>query len=131
MNFRRKVTSGLCLALGLTAVLLLPGSVSAQQGKSQTADWKDVEAVFAFPGDALADGVIRFNMPRKDLHVTVGGIEIKPGLALGAWAAFRYVGKNDAMVMGDLVLTEEEVAPVMKTLEDGGMEVFVRPIACL
>jgi hypothetical protein len=62
-------------------------------------------------------------MPRKDLHVTVGGTEIKPGLALGGWAAFHYVGKNDAMVMGDLVLTEEEVAPVMKTLKDGGVEV--------
>jgi len=49
-------------------------------------------------------------MPRKDLHVTLGGIEIKPTLALGAWAAFLMVGKNDAMVMGDLVLTEEEVA---------------------
>ena len=87
------------------------------------ADWKSAVDVFGFPGDVLAGGVIRFNMPRKDLHVTVGGTEIKPGLALGAWAAFRYVGMNDAMVMGDLVLTEEEVAPVMKTLEDGGVEV--------
>ena len=87
------------------------------------ADWKSATDVFGFPGDVLADGVIRFNMPRKDLHVTLGGFEIKPGLALGAWAAFRYVGKNDAMVMGDLVLTEEEVAPVMKALQDGGVEV--------
>ena len=86
-------------------------------------EWKSVTDVFGFPGDALPGGVIRFNMPRKDLHVTVGGTEIKPGLALGGWAAFHYVGQNDAMVMGDLVLTEDEVAPVMKTLDDGGVEV--------
>ena len=93
------------------------------QKPAGAVEWKSVADVFGFPGDVLPEGVIRFNMPRKDLHVTVGGTEIKPGLALGAWAAFRYVGKNDAMVMGDLVLTEEEVAPVMKTLEDGGVEV--------
>jgi Domain of Unknown Function (DUF1259) len=125
MNFQARVTRGLWSALGLIVVVLLAGSVGAQQGKShpKTSEWKDVEAVFGFPGDALPEGVIRFNMPRKDLHVTIGGTEIKPGLALGGWAAFYLVGKNHAMVMGDLVLTEEEVAPVMKALEDGGVEV--------
>jgi hypothetical protein len=93
------------------------------QKPAGAVEWKSVADIFGFPGDVLPGGVIRFNMPRKDLHVTVGGTEIKPALALGAWAAFRYVGKNDAMVMGDLVLTEEEVAPVMKTLEGGGVEV--------
>ena len=103
-----------------------PQNETSQPNNQQNAaatDWKPVVDVFGFPGDVLPEGVIRFNMPRKDLHVTVGTIEIKPALALGAWAAFRYVGQNDAMVMGDLVLTEEEVAPVMKTLEDGGVEV--------
>ncbi len=79
--------------------------------------------MFGFPGANLPGGVIRFNMPRKDLHVTVAGTEVKPGLALGTWAAFHHVGNNDAMVMGDLVLTEDEVAPVMKALQDGGVEV--------
>lgn len=69
------------------------------------------------PGD-----VIRFNMPRKDLHVTMNGVEIKPGLALGAWAAFHRVPKG-AMIMGDLVVTEDEVGPVMKTLQEGGVQV--------
>ena len=53
----------------------------------------------------------------------VGTTEVKPGLALGGWAAFYRVGDNDAMIMGDLVLTEDEVAPVMKALEDGGVEI--------
>jgi biopolymer transport protein ExbD len=121
-----KVTRAFWSALGVAAVLLQAGSAWPQQAKSQskaTAEWKDVSNVFGFPGDVLPEGVIRFNMPRKDLHVSVGGTEIKPGLALGAWAAFHMVGKNDAMVMGDLVLTEDEVAPVMNTLEEGGVEV--------
>jgi hypothetical protein len=115
---------------GVTALVIsvcLPTTSWAQakvdQKPAGAAEWKRVADVFGFPGDVLPAGVIRFNMPRKDLHVTVGGTEIKPALALGAWAAFLYVGKNDAMVMGDLVLTEEEVAPVMKTLQDGGVEV--------
>jgi hypothetical protein len=115
------------LAAVIIFLVSLPTTSLTQTTAGQKAatggEWKTVEDVFGFPGDVLPGGVIRFNMPRKDLHVTVAGTEIKPGLALGAWAALRYVGKNDAMVMGDLVLTEEEVAPVMKTLEDGGVEV--------
>ena len=111
----------------VTSVVCLPMTSWAQakvdQKPASAVEWKSVADVFEFPGDVLPGGVIRFNMPRKDLHVTVGSIEIKPGLALGGWAAFHYVGKNDAMVMGDLVLTEEEVAPVMKTLKNGGVEV--------
>lgn len=86
-------------------------------------DWKPVQQVFGFDGSALPGGVIRFNMPRADLHVTLGGVEVKPGLALGAWAAFAPMGKNGAMIMGDLVLTDEEVVPVTNALLDGGVEV--------
>jgi hypothetical protein len=65
-------------------------------------------------------------MPRKDLHVMVRGTAIKPGLALGSWAALTKMGK-DAMVMGDLVLTEDEIEPVMRKLKDGGIEVARHP----
>jgi biotin operon repressor len=61
-------------------------------------------------------------MPRKDLKVTVDGVPIKPSLALGSWAAFSSSGDN-AMAMGDLVLTEDEVGPVMAKLQQGGIEV--------
>jgi hypothetical protein len=87
------------------------------------AEWKPVQDVFGFPGSLLPGNAIRFNMPRSDLHVAVGGVEVKPALALGAWAAFLHVGNNDAMIMGDLVLTDAEVAPVMKALQEGGVEV--------
>ncbi len=113
------------IALFFGPQLAPAAQAQTKQDQKATAvtEWKDVEDVFGFPGDSLPGGVIRFNMPRKDLHVTVGGTEVKPGLALGAWAAFHRVGKNDAMVMGDLVLTEDEVAPVMKALQNGGVEV--------
>jgi len=111
------------------AVIILIFSISTNSPAQTTGDqkaageWKSVEDVFGFPGANLPGGVVRFNMPRKDLHVTLAGTEVKPGLALGAWAAFHHVGDNDAMVMGDLVLTEDEVAPVIKALLDGGIEV--------
>src|SRR4029077_10080102 len=63
-----------------------------------------------------------FAMPRKDLHVMVGAVAIKAGLALGSWAAFVRTA-NGAMVMGDLVLTEDEVGPVMRKLQEGGIEI--------
>jgi hypothetical protein len=116
-------------ACALAAVIMLlvslPTSAPAQAMGDQKAagEWKTVDDVFGFPGANLPGGVVRFNMPRKDLHVTVAGTEVKPALALGAWAAFHHVGDNDAMVMGDLVLTEDEVAPVVKVLLDGGVEV--------
>jgi len=103
--------------------ILCLAQTKTDQKAAMATEWKNVEDVFGFPGALLPGDVIRFNMPRKDLHVTLGGTEIKPALALGAWAAFHRVGNNDAMVMGDLVLTEGEVAPAMKVLQDGGVEV--------
>ena len=86
-------------------------------------DWKPVQQVFGFDGSALPGGVIRFNMPRSDLHVMVGDVAVKPGLALGGWAAFAPMGKGKAMIMGDLVLTADEVGPTTNALMDGGVEV--------
>jgi len=112
----------------LAALALVVASAGSAQNpsagqKAAPGEWKGVQDVFGFAGDTLPGNVIRFNMPRKDLHVTVAGIEVKPALALGAWAAFHRVGNNAAMIMGDLVLTDDEVAPVTKALQDGGVEV--------
>src|SRR6266849_678163 len=115
-----------CTLAALVIILAsLPTTSPAQTTGDQKAagEWKSVEDAFGFPGANLPGDVIRFNMPRKDLHVTVAGTEVKPGLALGSWAAFHHVGAGDAMIMGDLVLTEDEVIPVAKALQDGGVEV--------
>jgi hypothetical protein len=116
----RSLAAVISLLVSLSTTSLTQTTVDQ---KAAAGEWKTVEDVFGFPGANLPGGVVRFNMPRKDLHVTAAGTEVKPGLALGAWAAFHHVGDNDAMVMGDLVLTEDEVAPVMKALQDGGVEI--------
>jgi len=68
------------------------------------------------PGD-----VYKVSLPRSDLKVTVNGVELKPALALGSWIAFKKTGTM-TMVMGDLVLTEDEVTPVLTKLQEGGVE---------
>jgi hypothetical protein len=70
----------------------------------------------------MPGGVYRVGLPRSDLKVTLDGVAIKPGLALGGWLAFERMG-NQAMVMGDVVLTQDEINPVMKKLEESGIEI--------
>jgi len=69
-------------------------------------DWKAVEHALGRPGQLQGDGAYKFGLPRGDLKVTVDGVQVKPTLALGSWLAFGRPSQ-DAMVMGDLVLTED------------------------
>src|SRR4029077_17445863 len=66
--------------------------------------------------------VHKYGLPRSDLHVTVDGVAINPALALGSWLAFQPSGEG-GMVMGDLVLTDTEISPVMQRLIEGGVEI--------
>lgn len=107
-----------CLTLCLLALSPL---ISAQNSSSAMAnDWKDVEQAMGRSAQPQPGGVIKFALPRKDLKVSLNGVAIKPSLALGSWVAFMRHGA-EAMVMGDLVVTEEEVAPVMAALQKGGV----------
>jgi hypothetical protein len=65
-----------------------------------------------------AGDVQRFGWPRTDLQVTVDGVAVQPGLALGSWAGF-----SGSMVMGDLVLKPGELDGVIRALEAGGIEI--------
>lgn len=85
-------------------------------------DWKAVEQALGKPGQLQPGDVFRIGMPRTDLTVTVKGVPVKAGFALGSYAAFVQVGDN-AMVMGDLVLLDQEVPAVMSGLFAGGLEV--------
>jgi len=85
-------------------------------------DWTSVDRAMGRSGTMLPGDVYRFAFPRSDLAVTLDGISIKPALALGGWVAFKQIGDNDAMAMGDLVLREDEVAPVIAKLRQGGVE---------
>jgi Domain of Unknown Function (DUF1259) len=85
-------------------------------------DWKAVEQALGKSGQLQPGDVFRIGMPRTDLSVMVKGVPVKAGFALGSYAAFKQVG-NQAMVMGDLVLLDQEVPGVMSGLFAGGLEV--------
>ena len=86
-------------------------------------DWQaQVGAALGKTGATAPGGIYRVGLPRTDLKVTLDGVELKPGFALGGWLAFEKMG-DQAMVMGDLVLSMDEVAPVMTKLAAGGIEV--------
>jgi len=81
-----------------------------------------VDAGLGKSGALQPDGAYKVGMPRSDLHVTTGGVAVKPALALGSWVAFKQVSDSEAMLMGDLVLLESEVGPVLGKLQEGGIE---------
>jgi hypothetical protein len=102
------------IAAGLATVL-------ATAASAQDTDWAKVDTTLARSAAVTGD-VHRYSFPRTDLNVTLDGVTIKPALALGGWVAFKPM-HGQAMVMGDLVLLQTEIAPVMRKLVDGGMEI--------
>jgi hypothetical protein len=86
-------------------------------------DWQaQVGEALGKTGAATPSGVYRVGLPRTDLKVTLDGVPLRAGFALGSWLAFEKMG-DQGMVMGDLVLTMDEVAPVMTKLAAGGIDV--------
>jgi len=100
------------------------GSSAAAQDEeaASSPDWDSVGEAMGKEGERMEGNVYRINMPRSDLSVTSEGVDIKPGLALGSYTAFEQTGENEALVMGDLVLTEDEYGAVISRLQEGGIE---------
>src|SRR6188508_1299097 len=94
---------------------------AARQTAPAALDTAAIDQAFGVTGQMQGD-VYRVGLPRTDLSVTVHGIAIKPGLALGSWAAFRKSG-SQAVIHGDLVLTEPELNPVISQLQEGGLSI--------
>ncbi len=88
---------------------------------AQAIDWKKLDEVLGRK-PAVSGDVHRYGFARSDLTVTLDGVTIKPALALGGWIAFK-PAHGGAMAMGDLVLLETEVAPVVAKLTEGGFEI--------
>ena len=106
----------LAIALALTVVVASPA-------EAQIPSWRAaVDSVLGRPGAVQVDSTYKFAFPRSDLAVTVGTLRLRPALALGSWVAFLPLGRSESMVMGDLVLTEPEILPVMSALQQGGVE---------
>src|SRR5438874_3016525 len=94
----------------------------ATGARAQEIDWKKVDEAIGRSPAVVAGDVHRYGFPRSDLTVTLDGVTIKPALALGGWTAFKPI-HGGAMVMGDLVLLETEIAPVMSKLIENGIEI--------
>jgi hypothetical protein len=108
----------------LGKALVLAFSVGlASRAVSAPPDWSAVDKVFGSAGKDLPGGVHRFGWPRTDLTVTIGKTPVAPALALGSWGAF-VADRDGAMTMGDLVLLESEVTPVVTALLAGGLDVL-------
>ncbi len=121
MRFRNKTHRMMVAAAAVLVAFALWATAQTAKPGDKGAQWKAVEDAMGRPGTLQPDGTFKFSMPRKDLKVTVSGTPIQPGLALGSWTAFEAT-RDHAMVMGDLVLTEDEVEPVMMKLQQEGIE---------
>src|ERR1051326_4206988 len=102
------------VAAGLASVLVTAAN-------AQDIDWAKVDAALGRKAAVTGD-VHRYGFPRTDLNVTLDGVTIKPTLALGGWVAFKPM-HGGAMVMGDLVLLEAEINPVMSKAIANGLEI--------
>src|SRR5437016_3156736 len=106
---------------GLKSFLAVGTVFISALANAQEIDWQKVDGALGRK-PAVAGDVHRYGFPRTDLSVTLDGVTIKPALALGGWAAFK-PAHGGAMVMGDLVLLDSEINPVMLKLIEGGLEI--------
>ena len=106
------------------SALLIGGAIltSTTTAFAQDVDWQKVDEALGRKAAVVAGDVHRYGFPRTDLTVTLDGVTIKPALALGGWVAFKAMG-GEAMVMGDLVLLETEIKPVMTRMIENGLDI--------
>jgi len=98
------------------ATAIIGASASAQE-----IDWKKIDDELGRTAAVTGD-VHRYGFPRSDLQVSLEGVTIKPALALGGWVAFK-PAHGGVMMMGDLVLLETEITPVMTAAIENGLEI--------
>jgi hypothetical protein len=126
-NWRNGLALGGLAAILVTALVgfRVPAALSRAQQDQPAVDWSQVEQTLGKPGQMMPGDVFRIGMPRSDLNVAVEGVPAKAGFALGSYAAFKQMGddRDEAMVMGDLVLLDEEVPGVMSGLLQNGLSV--------
>ncbi len=114
----------ICHAAFLLAAVVGPASLAAQfvaPARAEDVNWQAIDQTLGRKA-AVSDDVHRYGFPRSDLSVTLDGVAIKPALALGGWVAFK-PSHGGAMVMGDLVLLETEINPVMAKMIASGLEI--------
>jgi hypothetical protein len=110
-----------CYLAGLTLLMAL-APVRASAAQDPPADYQEVLTALGKTGD-FKDGVLKVNIPRNDVHVTIHGREAPTPFGFGGWVALTKGEGGHQVMMGDLVLREDEVNPVMSALLDNGLEV--------
>ena len=105
-------------------IALLACGIAATMTRAYAADtdWQSVDQIFSRKAAVTYGDVHRYSFPRTDLNVTLDGVTIKPALALGGWVAFKEM-HDEVIAMGDLVLLESEINPVMATMIASGIEI--------
>ena len=101
------------------AIFCLCAGAAGAQGVSQPSECTGVTTAIGRAGAIQPDGVMKYSLPRSDMNVSLDGVTLKPALALGSWVAFKRIDSSNALVMGDLVLAEAEVSPVISALLQG------------
>ena len=123
MHPSHRIAQGTRLVTGLVlATSLVAHDGLAQRTERASRDWSAVNQLLGRQGAAQPGDVMKYSFPRGDMQVTVAGVRLRPALALGSWVAFKDVGGGQVMAMGDLVLGEDEVTPVIRALRQGGVE---------
>lgn len=118
---RRRLRRPLLPLLVATACSGPAGEPAAEPAATVTINWDAVDAALGRPGAMQPGDVRRYGMPRGDLRVTAAGVALRPAFALGSWIALKAHG-DGVLAMGDLVLTEDELGPVVRQLQEGGVE---------
>jgi len=110
---------GVIFAFVLSALIWgVPSSVAEEK-----LDTAKIEQLTGARGTlSKKEGVFKVNVPRTDLEVTVAGVKVTPPMGLTSWAAFQAAG-DQTMVMGDMVVLEDQVNPVMDVALENGLEV--------
>lgn len=123
-NLRTRIIVAVGMFLISTMLLALPpNSVGTNRNAAAAPiDWSAVDQAIGRAGAMQPGNVYRYAIPRSDMQVTVGGIAVKPAFALGSHVEMLPIGDNDVMFMGDLVLAEGEVSPVLSALQGGGID---------
>lgn len=129
MRRLRQFTAAMTVMLVMTILVIVASSapespqrtVNTAPQQTGAEDWKAVGQALGKEGSMQPGDVYKVSLPRSDLHVSVNGVQLNPAFALGSWVSFKKAGSM-TMVMGDLVLTEDEVTPVLRKLQEGGVE---------
>src|SRR5579871_5581655 len=117
-----RLVAALLFGAVIPALVVSARSQSMSQSTNQAIDWPRVDEAIGRKAAVASGDAHRYGFPRTDLTVTLDGVTIKPALALGGWVAFK-PAHDGAMVMGDLVLLESEINPVMLKMIANGIEI--------